>query len=75
MNKKYNFESVQSNNSAEAVELHQKHRSFHILAKITCFLLAVVIWRLMSGLESYREKLAPEGTDDVLEEQQHDVND
>ncbi|MBQ7319249.1 MAG: hypothetical protein IJW97_03610 [Clostridia bacterium] len=75
MNKKYNFESVQSNNSAEAVELHQKHRSFHILAKITCFLLAVVFWLLMSGLESYREKLALDGANDLPEVQETNVND
>ena len=47
MNKNYNFESVQTNNSVEEIELHQKHRSFHILAKLVCFLLAVLFWLII----------------------------
>jgi hypothetical protein len=75
MNKNYTFESVQSNNSADEVELHQKHHSFHILAKIMCFLLAVLVWLLMNGLDIYRNKTDADATakDAVEQQSQEDI--
>lgn len=51
MSKKYSFENVHGTDSA-SVELHGRRRGWNILPKIACFLLAVLFWLLMIGLQA-----------------------